>query len=175
MNKLFVLLITLCTFCKLQAQNQDESNYFGNNEIKLNVLYTLIGLPEVTYERILDEESAIGISIATAIDEDITLKFIASPYYRVYFGKKRAAGFFLEGNVSFLSIEDDLEYDSLLMGTFYKEENKLGYGVGIAVGGKFMTRSNWVAELYTGVGRNFVDSENYQFYPRAGITIGKRF
>lgn len=46
--------------------------------------------------------------------------------------------------------------------------------MGIAAGGKFLTKNGFVGEIYGGVGRLFGNS-NVEAYPRGGITIGKRF
>jgi hypothetical protein len=54
------------------------------------------------------------------------------------------------------------------------EENKFGFGLGIAVGSKFVTTSGFVFDVYAGLGRNLLESDG-QAYPRLGLTIGKRF
>ena len=136
------------------------------NEFKLNIGYSLLGFPEVSYERILGEQSAVGLSAAFAIESDIDEKFSFIPYYRLYFGKARAAGFFLEANAAFWSIKDD-EDDGA---------TNAGGGVGFAIGGKWVTKSQWSVELVAGAGRNLINSNQVRdVYPRLGVTIGKRF
>lgn len=154
---------------------QEQAPYSGKNEIKLNGMYLLIGFPELSYERILNDESALGISVNFSID-DIEIDFMAIPYYRIYFGKKPAAGFFVEGNAAFYVVDNE-EY-SFYNGHSYEVTNdhEIGAGVGLAVGSKFMTESGWVFEVFGGAGRNFLGSDEVSAaYPRFGLTIGKRF
>ena len=142
----------------------DSTNYAGNNEIKVNGAYLLAGLAEITYEGILGEDSAIGVSVGFALDNSIDYRFSAIPYYRLYFGKKRAAGFFVEGNGAFFSERD------------FESDTEFGAGLGLAVGGKFINSKGWIAELFLGLGRNLVNNDDIsEAYPRAGILVGKRF
>ncbi len=139
----------------------------GKNELKINAVYLLAGYPEITYERILGEESSVGMSVGFALDESFGLNFGMFPYYRLFFGKKRAAGFFVEGNGALYSEQLDLPTG---------EATKTAAGLGLALGGKFLTKGGWVAELYAGAGRNFLNTDDLSaVYPRFGIQIGKRF
>ncbi|WZL90644.1 hypothetical protein VS868_07785 [Salinimicrobium sp. 3283s] len=157
------------------ATPKEQVPYSGKNELKLNGMYLLIGFPELSYERILNDESALGISVNFSID-DIEIDFMAIPYYRIYFGKKPAAGFFVEGNAAFYVVDDE-EYTYYNGSTYeVKTENEIGAGIGLAVGSKFMTESGWVFEVFGGAGRNFLGSDNISVaYPRFGLTVGKRF
>jgi len=164
--KAYLLIIIL--FCSVLGISQEvtQGGTQGNNEFKINVGYAIAGLPEMTYEYIIDEGGAVGLSLAFSIDENIDFDFIAVPYYRLYFGKKRAAGFFIEANAGIFSDENDNN----------PGQNAIGFGPGLAVGGKFLTKSGWVAELVFGGGRNFVNqSVISDVYPRLGISLGKRF
>ena len=80
---------------------KNSSNQEGNNEFKINMGYVLLEFPELTYERIINEESATGVSVNFALDRNINFNYGVIPYYRFYFGEKRAAGFFIEGNSVF--------------------------------------------------------------------------
>ncbi len=162
-----VCILVMILFCfKGISQEEPAENFSGNNEFKLNVGYVIAGLPEVTYERILSDETSVGFSAAFSIDEDIDYDFIAVPYFRFYFGKKRNAGFFIEANTGIFTEENN---DA-------KTESELGLGAGMAVGAKFITRKGWVAELVGGLGRNFLNTDVLsEVYPRVGISIGKRF
>ena len=167
------------------AQKADPSNDLGSaplstgrNELKLNLFYTVLGVGELTYERVVGENSGVGASLAVGLDSDSDYKFSILPYYRMYFGKKQAAGFFIEGNAGFLSYRDGFEYSYYLNG----EEvisgdnftNKTSLGIGFATGGKFLNKNGFFGEAFLGVGRLF-NSEYAEAYPRIGITLGKRF
>ncbi|MBT8255447.1 MAG: hypothetical protein KJO23_02815 [Bacteroidia bacterium] len=148
------------------SQTSSQSTIEGQNEIKINMGYAIAGLPEITYERVIDDGGAVGLSVAFAIDEDIDYSVIAIPYYRLYFGQKRAAGFFVEGNVGVFSEERN---DNSSM-------EEMGFGPGLAVGGKFLTKTGWVAEIVGGAGRNFLNTDVIsEVFPRLGVSIGKRF
>lgn len=158
-----------------QEESKPTSQILGNNELKLNALLLIAELPEITYERIISNESSIGFSFAFSLDNSSTdYNFYLLPYYRLYFGEKRAAGFFLEANAMFFSEDRGIIYTD--NGTSFQQEDEFGAGLGIAVGGKFLTKKGWIGELSLGIGRVFVNKYfDESFYPRIGITIGKRF
>ncbi|MAO10369.1 MAG: hypothetical protein CMC07_05675 [Flavobacteriaceae bacterium] len=179
--RLKIILFTVLFFTVLYSGNaQDKINetLTQKNEIKLNVGYLIAGLPEVTYERYLSDETAIGLSVAFSVEEDIDYKFIAVPYFRFYFGKKSNAGFFVEGNAGLFSQEYE-SYRDFDPNTGYvnvRNETELGLGLGMSVGGKFVTKKGWMVELVGGLGRNFANSDMLsELYPRLGVSIGKRF
>ncbi|MEN8186035.1 MAG: DUF3575 domain-containing protein [Bacteroidota bacterium] len=166
----FLFLLIFSLISTFGFSQEDPRSLESSNELKVNVLYLLGGFPEITYEKILDEESAVGISLGFSIDNDIAQNFIAIPYYRFYFGKKRAAGFFIEGNAAVFSEESNAYIGS------NRTEDELGLGLGISLGGKFLNKKGWIGELVFGGGRNFINEDKInEAYPRFGITIGKRF
>ncbi len=163
--KLIILSVLFClsTFAFSQETKDPE---LAKNEVKINAAYLLAGFPEFSYCRILNNESALGISIAFSIDTDIYYNFFVTPYYRFYFGKKRAGGFFIEGNVTLFSEES-------VIGT-----DEFGFGGGFSIGGKLISESKkWTGELLFGIGRNFVNTDiiDEDYYPRVGISVGRRF
>lgn len=167
----FLLLSQAVPLC---AQ-EDTPEYPGDNELKINAAYLLGGFAEITYERILSEDSAIGLSVGFALDNIIDYRFGIIPHYRLYFGKKRAAGFFAEGNAAFYS-ECSFCSTSDFSPSTYDSSTEFGAGLGLALGGKFITKKGWTAELFVGLGRNFVNNDLLDdVYPRSGLLIGKRF
>ena len=156
--------------------SQEELLNLGQNELKLNPLYLLLGFPELSYERILNQESAIGIAVAFSTEEVFGIDLMAIPYYRVYFGTKPASGFFVEGNAAIFiaDYDEEIYYDNY--SSTKTSENKLGGGLGLAVGAKFLTTNGWVFEFFGGAGRNFLTPEETGgVYPRLGLTVGRRF
>lgn len=145
------------------------------NELKINLLYGVLGIAEVTYERIIADDQAIGASVVVGFDDDINYNFSFLPYYRMYFGKKPAAGFFIEGNAGLLNYQEDSYHYTDYSGYYnVTNKNKMSFGAGLAVGGKFLNKNGLFGEVYTGLGRLF-SSQYEDVYPRAGITLGKRF
>ena len=185
---LFVLFLTSANFAFAQVDsvyivNKEEvvthNPNFRASEIKVNAAYTLIGMPEITYERILSDETAAGISLALGATNNVDYNFMLTPYYRIYFGKRdNATGFFLEGNASVFSY-DNYYYNSNNPFGNNDSKTELGYGLGFAIGTKFTSRSQkWIGEIMLGLGRNFAQSNNYSgltVYPRLGVNIGRRF
>jgi hypothetical protein len=154
----------------------------GNNEIKFNLAYALFAFPEITYERILEDNMGLGFSLAVSADKDNSHQILGTPYYRLYFGNKKANGFFIEGNAAVAYISDQYKNITYKIDnngtTIFAEdpgtERYTTFGLGLAIGGKLLTRNGFFGEIYLGGGRLFLD-KSITAYPRAGITIGKRF
>ncbi len=67
----------------------------------------------------------------------------------------------------------DTDESEFVNGTLVtKTETNMGAGLGIAIGWKYLSRNNWIGEIYLGGGRDFINDGGY---PRLGISIGKRF
>jgi len=168
MNK-SAFVITLFFFA-FSFQLKAQDNTFPRNELKTNVLNDLLGLGTLSYERMLNESSGVGVTLASVFTDP---HLSVSPYYRLYFGKKPAAGFFVEGGGIFtLASEID--------------GNNLAAGITLLVGGKFLTKKDIVFEVAGGLGRIFYDfaddnDDDFGFgsggvlYPRLALVIGKRF
>jgi len=163
-------------------KNAEVIGHGGNNELKINLLYTVIGMPEITYERLLADNMGIGASVFVGLDNSVDYKFGFIPHYRLYFGAKKASGFFIEGNAAVITFRDNYyyQYNSSYPSTFNSavaEKNSTTFGLGAAAGAKFLTRNGFLGEAYLGLGRTFGESSGFdpEAYPRVGITIGKRF
>lgn len=167
----------------IQAQDDSVSKPIEerHNEVRLNGLYLVAGAFEASYSYILNEESAVGVSLLLPIDSDVAddVNYYFSPYYRFFFGKKPAAGFFLEGFGMLNSINENItEFDNF--GNFStREETITDFALGIGLGGKFMTKRGLVGEVNVGIGRNLFNSDSKDFgieiVGRGGISIGYRF
>jgi len=163
--------------------NNNNNNSNNNDEIKINLPYFIAGIPEASYEHIIDDTSAFGLSLAVAIDkpENVNTRFIVTPYYRLYFGKGKAKGFFIEGNAAVLNQKGYLNdvYDPIT-GTYSTTASgsTTNLGFGAAVGAKFLNKNGYIGEIYGGGGRLFglEAGKGYnEGYPRVGVSIGKRF
>lgn len=170
-----LFLVMLTGFSKMLAQENQEKK--KKNEFTINAPYALNGFPEFSYNRILDEGSSIGISVGFSLEKGNEYKFAITPNYRVFFGNKRAAGFFIESHVAFFS-KHEHEQTQLIIGSVNANNNvkKMGFGVGFAIGHKFLSKNGFIGEIYAGAGRNFMNTEIIgNGYPRLGVSIGKRF
>jgi len=175
-----LLLFTTSLFAQDDNSNQDDPT--PSNEVKLNALYMVIGAFDVTYERLLNEESGVSLNVFIPFDKDIKddINYYVSSYYRLYFGKKYAAGFFLEGFGMLSSVNRFETFSSgsgfdFIIGT--QEETVTDFALGIGAGGKWMTKSGFIGELSFGIGRNLTNTDDNvdDFVGKIAISIGYRF
>ena len=187
MKKISIALLLLTCLNVFSQNEKKEIQNFKKNEIKINALYLVFGAFETTYERTLNESSAIGASIGFSVDNQTDIKnaFAFTPHYRLYFGKKAVSGLFMEGFAVYENLKDKNEhyYYSPESGetNFYKEKVTI-YGLGIGLGGKWYTKNNIVFEINGGFGRNLSIESNVQYFrnytryiARIGISAGYRF
>jgi hypothetical protein len=182
MKKMILAVAILFSFNAVNAQSANDTiadPYNKQNELKLNGLLLLAGAFEASYERNLNEESSIGISFFTPFDNenlDADVKYYISPYYRVFFGKKYAAGFFVEGFGMLNSIDRESFVDSP-QGGRYVDKTVTDFALGLGLGGKWITKSGFVFELNAGVGRNLfeTDFDDSNLVGKIGFNLGYRF
>lgn len=164
-----------------------QENETKQNELKIN-MSNLIGFKwfDVSYERHLNEESSIGVGTLFSLDNeseglDEYRTFSITPYYRQFFSSKYAQGFFVEAFTMIHSgkdytynyyYEDFPPYNSHEIVT---EDKYTDLAVGISVGGKWVTKRGFVAEIYAGFGRDMFNQSDIEVVGRGGISIGYRF
>ncbi|MFV8351395.1 DUF3575 domain-containing protein [Flavobacterium sp. XS1P32] len=172
MRKLFVVL---CFSSFLFGFSQEKETIdFKRNELKGNALFLVAGVVEITYERLITEDSGVGISFFYGKREGVNSFYYVTPYYRAYFGKKPAAGFFIEG---FGMLNSEVETYSYYDGQNYKQQDKrlTDFALGFGLGSKWIHKRGFVFEINAGIGRNLFNNNVYDVVPRAGITLGYRF
>lgn len=177
MKKTFLVMLLLCATFALNAQEQNKTDnpFYAKHEVKLNAFILVLGAVEVGYEYLLDDESALGMSIFLPYDKEIKdeIQYYISPYYRYYFGKKHAAGFFLEGFGMLNRADRDIDF------LFDDDEDNwvTDFALGIGLGGKWVTKKGLIGEVNFGIGRNLFESgdTDYDFVGKFGITVGYRF
>jgi hypothetical protein len=145
-----------------------------DNELRINLLMAIAGLPELNYERFIADNMGVGLAVAFSLEtpENMSFRSIILPYYRLYFGSKKANGFFIEGNMAIVG-QNEISYINSQDGTSYSRSST-NFGFGFAAGEKFLTRNGFIGEVYLGLGRLFGESIN-EVYPRVGVCLGKRF
>ncbi len=175
MKKPILLAILLLISLSIKAQDNNTGAKTNYNELKINGLYLVLGALEGIYERTLNEESAFGISLFLPIDDDVRddINYYISPYYRMYFGKKYASGFYLEGFGMLTSIVDEYYNNQALA---YDDNTVTDFALGIGVGGKWLTNKGFLGEIGFGIGRNLFNSDDgEEFIAKLAITLGYRF
>jgi hypothetical protein len=177
MKKLLILLY-LCTVTYSYCQETSKVD-FPKNEIKGNALFLVLGAVEVTYERLLNEDSGLGVSLFFANKEDSDTNFILTPYYRAYFGEKPSAGFFVEGfsminsgNYGSYSVYNSITgiYDEV-----FPRKRFTDFALGFGLGSKWIHRKGFIFEINAGIGRNLLNNSSPEVVGRGGITLGYRF
>ncbi len=181
-KNILAFLMLLCVISSYAQNDSIARNNYGKNEIKLNALFLLIGAFEPSYERNLTQESSIGMSVFIPFDKenfDSDINYYVSPYYRIFFGKKYAAGFFLEGfgmlnSTKGRSSEFVNGFDPAII---VREDDVTDFALGFGLGGKWMTTGGFVFEVNGGFGRNLFNTERneYDFVGKFGFNLGYRF
>lgn len=172
--KIVALSLTVLWSVHLSAQRERQG--LKQYEFKLNGISTILGTPEVSFEYLLSNESAIGLYAAVGTSDGFLDRggTMLTPYHRIYFDRNsHASGFFLETSMSFFTITES-RYDPITY-SYVGEERELQFGIGFAGGWKWLTQSGWIGDLSFGLGRNLVSDDFLPLYPRWGISIGKRF
>jgi len=162
----------MCCVCfSLFSQETEKIKTEARNEIKVNLLMTLLSFPDISYERVLGNSFGLGLSVGIPIESGYNAKYRILPYSRFYFGESLIKSFFIEANIGIEGRKIDSA--SWIDGNyiFSKTTNAAEVGIGVAVGYKYINRNNFIGEVFLGVGRTFDDG----YYPRIGVSIGKQF
>lgn len=182
-NVVFAFLL-LFTVMASQAQNDSiQRNNFGKNEVKLNSILLLLGVFESSYERNISDQSSIGVSLLVPFDHETLstdINYYVSPYYRLFFGRKYAAGFFLEGFGMLNSFKSETYYHNQNGNSYYDSENITDFALGFGLGGKWMTSGGFIFEVSGGIGRNLFnnsseDNDTVPIVGKFGFNLGYRF
>lgn len=184
-NLLLFTLFSVSIISNAIAQDDPVmDDYVKHHEVKLNGLMLILGAFEPSYEYNINEESSVGASvfIPFSTDEDISsdINYYISPYYRHFFGKKFAAGFFVEGFAMLNSVdrgESYYEYPADAPVLIENENNYTDLALGIGLGGKWVTKRGFVFEINAGLGRNFFNSDesDVDLVGKLGFNLGYRF
>lgn len=180
MNGRSIILLMLLFVC-FRATAQNPNRLVRMNELRLNIPMTIAGLPEINYERLMDDNLGLGVSLAVAVDkpENMPYRALLMPFGRLYFGKKKGTGFYIEANMAGVKQQDRytdwIGLDSVGI-PMYKtiEERSFNLGFGAAIGVKLLAKNGYVGDLYAGGGRLFGNSVMNGYF-RIGLAIGRRF
>ncbi|MFN5360561.1 MAG: hypothetical protein ACK5CC_07505, partial [Bacteroidota bacterium] len=71
-RQLFIYLM-LVLFFPLQAvsqkMNNNKTGIPKKNELRVNLFTGLLGLPELNYERLLNDNSGLGLAVSVAVED----------------------------------------------------------------------------------------------------------
>lgn len=175
-------LLCLLFFTQLSAQEEPAIN--KKHEAKINAFNVLIFKTlDFSYEYLVNEESSAGVSVLINLNDLYSdtpyynETFALTPFYRRYFSKKYAEGFFMEG-FGMYNVQETADY-------YYYEDDSLSgehkthnFALGISLGAKFVSKRGFAFEFLAGVGRNMFSSDsdyNIEFVPRFATSFGYRF
>lgn len=174
------LALALCLFCVALTHAQTEPNGLTTenpkHEIKLNALFVVLGSFEVTYERLLNEDTGVGVTASVPFDKDAwDLNYALTGYYRHYFGKRYAQGFFAEGfamlnNTQYYIVEDWLNWNMI-------KRNYTDLALGFGIGGKWISKRGVMLETNIGIGRQLFNANKTgdEIVGRFAVSVGYRF
>jgi hypothetical protein len=184
LTSLFVLFFT-----SIFAQDKEEQAV-KHHEIKTNAFNLIVFKTiDFSYEYLIDSESSAGVSLLFNLqdfDNDsyndgpiYNEKFAFTPYYRRFFSRKYAWGFFLEA-FGMYNVQESFDgYYNYDTGDYIDSDEKSNnVAFGISIGGKFVSKKGFLFEFFGGAGRNIYSSNEYisaDIVPRAGVTLGYRF
>lgn len=180
MKKILLVVTLFCSFLGFSQETEVSQDVLRKNEFKINMSNLIIfKWFDVSYERILNEESTFGVGTLFSLDQDYNddvldeyRTFSITPYYRHFFSNKYAQGFFVEGFGMLHSGKDQYYINS----DFPNYEDKYtDFAIGISAGAKFVTKRGFVAEIYLGIGRDLLGNSDIEVVGRGGIAIGYRF
>lgn len=180
MKKNFLLLIILFASYSVNAQNETDP-YQKKNELKLNMSMPLIGSAfEGTYERILNNKSSIGVTglyVFNNKKSNPDMNYYVSPYYRRFFGKKYASGWFVEGFGMLTSIDGKKIYASEDHSIFTENPDVIDFALGAGGGWKWVSKSGFLFEANVGYGGLLFNANktDHTIVAKFGLSAGYRF
>lgn len=133
---------------------------------------------DISYEYVISRYSGAGANIHFSLSDELDFEqnFAFTPYYRQYFFNKKdygARGFFAEGSLQYATGEQTVFNSDT---NSQSSEDWSQFGIGFAIGQKWVSRNGFVIELLLGGGRYLSDDD---FAPeaffRGGISVGYRF
>jgi len=172
--KNFLLIVLALGMCHTGfAQRMVFIRPDATNEIKLNLATTLFALPEISYERVWRNNFGLGIAGRVTLSGDYDTRYLFMPYCRFYFGESPIKSFFVEANLGIMGYKKVEYYSTPDYDVFNKINSKIvgDFGVGLALGYKYINRRGLIGEVFVGIGR----TTNDRVYSRCGISMGKVF
>lgn len=170
---ILALLLSISIFSQTENSSLERKN-----DLMINPIFLVLGIGNLSYERIITENSGIGVNTLFVIDNYVVDSdgsgFQLAPYYHYYFGKKTASGFFIGGFATISSSDVDT-YHYSNTGSYYTKDRETAFGLGFKFGGKWILKNNLLFEVSTGIGRNFTSSNENKITSTGMLGIGYRF
>lgn len=179
MKRILSIAILFSAFLANAQRETNDNFHEKNNEITFNSLGLLNGTIAVTYEKHLNKKSSLGITSVYVFSDDTNndMNYSVSPYYRRYFGKKYAAGFFVEGFGMLTSIDGKKVYNSEDNSTFKENPDVIDFALGAGLGWKWIIKSGFVIEANIGYGALLFNANktDHNIVNKIMLNVGYRF
>ena len=177
-KKYFIIALLFSSFI-LKAQNDTNVNE-KRNEVIISLISISKSLIGFVFETATNKTS-LGISFFAPFDSGNIVSteddenYYISPYYRMYFGKKYASGFFAEGFGMLTSIDGKKIFD--IEGNLSQGSAVSDFAVGLGLGGKWVTKSGFIFEVNAGYGKLLfnADKTDHDIVAKFGFHLGYRF
>jgi len=186
--------ISLLVMTSFGAVAQEEVTFQKNknkHEFRIDALEILtVSNIDIEYEYVISRFSGAGLAVTYSLDDNFSIyqQYSINPYFRQYFFNKKdfgARGFFVEGLLKFAGgkghkhytygYEDDASGNRVLTTFTEQIDEWSNFGIGIALGQKWVSDNGFVLELSLGGGRYFIEDKGPKGFFRGGISIGYRF
>lgn len=179
MKKFLFISAFMASLSTVQGQ-EAETSLIRKNDVMLGPIELIAGpILNISYERLLSENSGVGVNALFDLQKNQNSAISQiSPYYRMYFGKKYASGFFVEGFVPITKTKNTyVDYNGYPYYVPSRNEDKTTVGIGVGFGGKWVARKNIIFEASTGIGRRFGLDKTYDtaITGKGMLGIGYRF
>lgn len=185
MKKLFfALLLGGSTIALAQDSDAtDRPDFNRKHEIRLDAVEVLaVNTLEFNYEYVLSKYTGLGAAISIGFEDDgesSYQNFAFTPYFRQYFFNKKdygARGLFAEGLLQVASGEDTYTDFNEVGGFREVVGDWTNFGIGFALGQKWVSKNGFVLEISLGGGRYFGEEEfSPEAFFRGGVLVGYRF
>jgi len=186
--KILLIAALLFSFTGIAQEDEEPVNLTAINskkhEIRLDALEGLaVPALDISYEYVLSKYSGLGASINITLDSDdgIDQNFTFTPYFRQYFFNKKdygARGFFAEGLLQYGTGEESsfLDIADINGNPVTTNEDWSQFGIGFAIGQKWVSRNGFVLEISAGAGR-YLGGDDFapDAFFRGGVSVGYRF
>lgn len=181
------ILLFTCVVCHAQENPDDqqpEKRDNTQNELSINAFNLVsLGIIELTYERVIDENSSWAIEgfihpdKNDYIDELYYKDFSLTGKYKHFFSSTYARGFYVSGfgMISSGKYETDYDYNENLGEYIYETENYTDFAIGFGLGGKFVSQGGFMLDLNTGIGRNLLSDVSPTIVGQFMVNLGFRF
>lgn len=188
MKKKLLLLLFCVSSIAMFAQDNDEEEKGINNlkdrrhEVRIDAVEGLaVEVIDLSYEYVLGKYSGVGLSVLIGFEREEFDRYTSlqlTPFYRQYFFNKKdfgARGFYAEGVLNYARGRDpvDIFEGDIFINT--ERNNWSRFGVGFALGQKWISKNGFIVDVSLGAGRNFGPDDNINSFFRGGVNIGYRF